>query len=1216
MQGGKPVAYFSEKLNGAALNYPTYDKELYALVRALQTWQHYLWPKEFVIHTDHESLKYLRGQQKLNKRHAKWSEFIESFPYVVRYKQGKDNVVADALSRRLCVPSCYLRILLMRESHEGGLMGHFGVDRTYNILHEHFFWPKMRHDVGKYVASCIVCLQAKSTSKPHGLYTPLPIPHEPWTHIGMDFVLGLPRSRREEEEDTKPITRRGVIQFEFSTKPKSAVSTSSEDMAEEEQPKTLRELAALNVNAKRLAIRYPDTNGNFEIKSGFIQILPKFHGLPGEDHHRHLTDFQIACASTSIQGIPEDQFMLRTFLFTLMDRAKDWLYLLPTGSITSWTSLKKLFLEKYFPALKASRLLPFDRSSIDSASGGAFIDKTPAEAWSLVENMAANTQQFGSREDFSRDGPTRRINEVSTYSTSLEQQLQETNQQIAMLTDLFHANFSSVPRVCPTLEDNKQGINVVGLQGVYQRKPEPYWRPEQPSQQYGNQGNFQGRSNFQRPNFQSSQAIEMQQIKEAMEMMRKQISQLASDLSDLKTQGQQRIPSQPKVPPRENVISISFRSGKELQDPYPNLAAHQQKEGESSYTKEDLQEPAKIKIEDEPNNKGAAPIEDSNKDDAVIQPKGKGVCDSNKPKTDSNLIPFQSRLKKSKKEDDDQDILEIFRKVKVNIPILDAIQQIPNYEKFLKQLCTNKKRLQGKVSAGANVSAVLQKSLPPKCKDPGTFSITCSIERSIIENAMLDLGASLSVMPYSFYKSLNLGSLKNTDVILQLADGSLVYPKCVLENILIKVEHFIFPIDIFIMDMEYSKDQCPLLLGRPFLKTSHTKIDVFNGSLTMEFDGEVIHPRISSQVPLKSNNFVYVISSKFVKKGAIEDSSSTKPDRISKGRQRIMDIRQRYNETFHQFWRRFKQLCADCPHHGFKEGILIQIFYGELGLKDRVLVDSFCIKPLHERTPENAFYALEELSRRTKSSTSHKKKDRAKEAKKELEVNNKEVQPSQKINQPSNSTEKQDIDLKHRTKVGSILQRKVENFPQFWQRLKKLCAAHPHHSYDQRRLVQNFYQGLRASDRLSVYTLIYIPLFDHSTADIYKILENFAQMIINTPKEDAQGLSPAKPVPHKPSCPAIARLSTSHGRPTPAKAAQACATSTLAAPSPATARPAEPRIRTTQVSTAPPARPSQAIAAPPMPHARPCPVNAAQQPKLSPTLSAPSAHPSTPCPAM
>ena len=84
MQEGLPIALFSEKINRAALNYPTYDKEMYALVRALETWQHYLWPKEFVIHTDHESFKHLKGQHKLNKRHAKWMEFIETFPYVIK----------------------------------------------------------------------------------------------------------------------------------------------------------------------------------------------------------------------------------------------------------------------------------------------------------------------------------------------------------------------------------------------------------------------------------------------------------------------------------------------------------------------------------------------------------------------------------------------------------------------------------------------------------------------------------------------------------------------------------------------------------------------------------------------------------------------------------------------------------------------------------------------------------------------------------------------------------------------------------------------------------------------------------------------------------------------------------------------------------------------------------------------------------------------------
>ena len=90
MQDRRPIAYFSEKLSGETLNYPTYDKELYALLRALETWQHYLWPKEFVIHSDHESLKHLIGQGKLNRRHAKQVEFIETFPNVIKYKQGKE----------------------------------------------------------------------------------------------------------------------------------------------------------------------------------------------------------------------------------------------------------------------------------------------------------------------------------------------------------------------------------------------------------------------------------------------------------------------------------------------------------------------------------------------------------------------------------------------------------------------------------------------------------------------------------------------------------------------------------------------------------------------------------------------------------------------------------------------------------------------------------------------------------------------------------------------------------------------------------------------------------------------------------------------------------------------------------------------------------------------------------------------------------------------
>jgi hypothetical protein len=100
LQERKHVTYFSEKLSGHVLNYSTYDKKLYALIRCLETWQHYLWFKEFVIHSYHESLKHIHSQEKLICRHVKWVEFIESFPYVIKHKKGKENIIADALSRR------------------------------------------------------------------------------------------------------------------------------------------------------------------------------------------------------------------------------------------------------------------------------------------------------------------------------------------------------------------------------------------------------------------------------------------------------------------------------------------------------------------------------------------------------------------------------------------------------------------------------------------------------------------------------------------------------------------------------------------------------------------------------------------------------------------------------------------------------------------------------------------------------------------------------------------------------------------------------------------------------------------------------------------------------------------------------------------------------------------------------------------------------------
>jgi hypothetical protein len=99
-------------------------------------------------------------------------------------------------ANKLCVFASSVHLLSLHEVHEGGLIAHFGVKKTEDVLAAHFFWPKMRCDVERYVSRCITCNKAKSRLNPHGFYIPLNIPSLPWEDISMDFILVLPRTKR------------------------------------------------------------------------------------------------------------------------------------------------------------------------------------------------------------------------------------------------------------------------------------------------------------------------------------------------------------------------------------------------------------------------------------------------------------------------------------------------------------------------------------------------------------------------------------------------------------------------------------------------------------------------------------------------------------------------------------------------------------------------------------------------------------------------------------------------------------------------------------------------------------------------------------------------------------------------------------------------------------------------------------------------------------
>ncbi|XP_071923307.1 uncharacterized protein [Coffea arabica] len=120
--------------------------------------------------------------------------------------------------------------------------------------------------------------------------------------------------------------------------------------------KILRELATPNVNQQPLCITYHDTEEAFELKSDLIHLLPTFRGVAGENPHKHLKEFHVVCSTMRPQGVTEEQIKLRAFPFSLAYKAKDWLFYLLLGSITTWEALKRQFFEKFFPASRAANI--------------------------------------------------------------------------------------------------------------------------------------------------------------------------------------------------------------------------------------------------------------------------------------------------------------------------------------------------------------------------------------------------------------------------------------------------------------------------------------------------------------------------------------------------------------------------------------------------------------------------------------------------------------------------------------------------------------------------------------------------------------------------------------------------------------------------------------------------------------------------------------------
>ncbi|XP_027362544.1 uncharacterized protein LOC113870143 [Abrus precatorius] len=166
---------------------------------------------------------------------------------------------------------------------------------------------------------------------------------------------------------------------------------------------------------------------------------------------------------------------------------------------------------------------------------------------------------------------------------------------------------------------------------------------------------------------------------------------------------------------------------------------------------------------------------------------------------------------------------------------------MPLYAKFMKDLLSKKRKLKedATITLIEECSAILQQKLPSKLKDPGSFTIPCTIGNVTIGKALCDLGANINLMPLSILKKLGVGEVKSIKMALQLVDRSIKYSYGVMEDVLVKVDKLIFPADFVILDMD-EDSEVPVILERPFLATGRALIDVQQGQLMLRVHDEKV----------------------------------------------------------------------------------------------------------------------------------------------------------------------------------------------------------------------------------------------------------------------------------------------------------------------------------------------------------------------------------------
>ena len=550
------------------------------------------------------------------------------------------------------------------------------------------------------------------------------------------------------------------------------------------------------------------------------------------------------------------------------ERFRDTMRKVPNHGLPTW-----VLVQSFYTGLTNDNMM-----QVENMANGDLEDYAPEEIFELIEKLVNTSSKWHAKqEELPRPAESKAVTELSNKFDMLLTHL--TKKNVSAITssqpsccEMCGGNHKSedcdvilTQEQCDFIQGNQRGGNPFSntYNPGWRKHPNFSWQPQgQPSFQQQNNQQFPqphrpNQMPYQQPPMQPmqqagpSQPPRKSDIEELKEMMANHIKHSTASIRNLEnqvlqlaqaTQAKEKgtLPSNTENNPKEECHAITIRCGKQvgktdnIVDDVSGIAGKETEKNVESDPRQSVEQGEK----DTPEGEVPQPETPQN-----TTPEGDAGKVTEPPPVVAYQprIPFPQRAKQHEVAKHYSKFLENFKKLHINLPFVEALTQMPLYTKFLKELLANKKKLESvaMVQLNRDCSSILmsRKPLPQKLKDPGSFSIPCSIGNLDIENALCDLGASINLMPYSIYKKLGLSDPQPTRVSIQLADRTIRYPRGIVEDVLVKVGKFYLPVDFVIMDMEEDL-HVPIILGRPFLATGRVLIDVHDGKLILRVHDE------------------------------------------------------------------------------------------------------------------------------------------------------------------------------------------------------------------------------------------------------------------------------------------------------------------------------------------------------------------------------------------